>query len=293
MIKNATFYALNTPLAADPLRQGLEKLQFAPATGLQVSNLGWVPPFGGTDLVFEVDQVKVIALRIDVKVLPASAVAMAVREKCLELEREQGFKCGRRQTKEVKEQVVDAMLTKAFSRTTITNVYIWSGMMLIDSTSPGVTDTVVGTLAKCVEPFPVTTIHLKTAPAAAMTGWLLEDEAPEFFSIDQEAELQSPDSRNSIVRYVRAPVPVDQIQHRQCVKLALTYDDRISFLLTDAFTFKRISLLDVTREGREDYAENEWGRLEGEVALITREVRGVFNALIHELGLKIDEGALV
>jgi recombination associated protein RdgC len=294
VIKNATLYALTRALATDELTTGLEKLPFGETTALQMVNSGWVPPFAGSNLVHEVDQVKVVALRVDTKVLPTSAVNMAVRDKAREIEEQQGYKPGRRQMKEIKEQVIDIMLGTAFSRTTITRVYFWDDMMLIDTGSPTVADLVMGHLAKCLNPFPVAVLHLKTAPAVAMTNWLLADEAPEFFTIDQEAELQSTDSRRAVVKFVRTSVPVDQIQDgRQCVKLAMTYADRVSFLLTDAFVLKRISPLDVIKEGREDYFETEQDRIDGEISLITRELRNLAIALISELGLKIEEEALV
>lgn len=294
MIKNATIYALTRPLSTGELVAGLEKMPFGETTALQMVNSGWVPPVVGSDLVHKVDQVRVAALRVDTKVLPGSAVAMAVRNKANEIEQQLGYKPGRRQLKDIKEQVIDAMLAKAFSRTTITRVYFWDDMMLVDTGSPNVADLVVGFLAKCLYPSPVMPLYLKTAPAAAMTNWLLADQAPEFFSIDQEAELQSTDSRREVVKFVRTSVPADQVQAgRQCVKLAMTYADRLSFILTDGFVLKRISPLDVIREGREDYFETEQDRIDGEISLITRELRVLVGALIDELGLQVAEGALV
>lgn len=294
MIKNATLYALTRALPTDELTTGLEKLPFGETTALQMVNSGWVPPFTGSALVHEADLVKVAALRVDTKVLPASAVNMAVRDKALEIEEQQGYRPGRRQLKEIKEQVIDTMLGTAFSRTTITRAYFWDDMLLIDTGSPTVAGLVMGHLAKCLDPFPVAALHLKTAPAAAMTDWLLADEAPEFFTIDQEAELQSTDSRRAVVRFVRTSVPIDQVQAgRQCVKLAMTYADRVSFLLTDSFVLKRITPLDVIRQGREDYFETEQDRIDGEISLITRELRVLVGALIDELGPQVDEEALV
>lgn len=289
MIKNATLYALARPLYAAELLEGLEKRPFGETTIMEMSNSGWVPPFAGGELVHTVDQVRVIALRVDTKVLPASAVALAVRAKALQIEEQQGYKVGRRQAKEIKELVIDEMLAKAFSRTTITRVYLWDDLLLIDSGSPTVADAVMGHLARCINPFPAQMLHFKTPPAGAMTTWLADDEAPANFSIDLEAELLSAGAGRALVKFVRTPVPLDQIADRQCIKLAMTYADRLSFLLTDGFVFKRFTALDVLKEGREDYFESEMDRIDGEIVLITREIRNAIDALVSELGLREEE----
>ena len=89
----------------------------------------------------------------------------------------------------------------------------------------------------------------------AMTGWLISDEPPVNFSIDQDTELRSTNETRAAVRYVRQTVELDEVRKhveagKQCTRLAMTWADRVSFVLSDGLDLKRVAPLDVLQEGR-------------------------------------------
>ena len=136
---------------------------------------------------------------------------------------------------------------------------------------------------------------LQTAlsPASAMAMWLAEKEAPAGFSIDRECELKQPDSEKASVRYARHTLDIDEVgEHikrgKLPTQLAMTWAGRVSFVLTDALTLKKIQLLDVVLEGAQPGKDGKDGKDDGgfdaDVAISTGELRLLMPELIAALG---------
>jgi DNA recombination-dependent growth factor C len=116
--RNLITYRLQAPWAmtAEQLAEHLSKKTFQPCGGLDRERRGWVPPVGNGSLVHSVNGQWLIALRSEKKRLPASAVKRAVSVRADEFEKTQGVRPGRRQLKEIKEQVIDDLLPRALTR---------------------------------------------------------------------------------------------------------------------------------------------------------------------------------
>ena len=111
-----------------------------------------------------------------------------------------------------------------------------------------------------------------------MAAWLAANEAPEGFTIDQDCELRSVAEDKAAVRYARHPLEGDDVKgHLEAGKLptrlALTFDDRISFVLTEKLEIKRLDFLDVVRDQVGDADKDDAEALfNAEFALMTGEL---------------------
>jgi recombination associated protein RdgC len=119
---------------------------------------------------------------------------------------------------------------------------------------------VIRLLLKAVDKFPMDTLRVAQSPVTAMTEWLLADEAPGGFTVDQDTELRATGEGKATVRYVRHTLEAADVRRhiesgKQCTRLALTWADRVSFVLTESLTVKRIAPLDVLKENRRQLAE--------------------------------------
>lgn len=291
--KNLIVYRLSKewqPTAVG-LSEALEKHRFVPGNKSDIASAGWVPQIENGDLAHSVNGQFLLSLRIEKKLLPASVINAAVKERSREIEEMQGYRPGRKQTREIKEQIVDTLIPKAFSICRDTRVWIdprncW---MVIDTLSVNKADEVIGHLAKVIDPLPIKSLYTENSPAASMTDWLLADEAPAMFSIDQDTELQSTTEGRATVRYVRqSPEISDTQKHiqsgKQCTKLAMTYSDRISFVLTDTMVIKRIHPLDILKENQDLSAMDETERFDADMTLMTAELAGLLGAIVEALG---------
>src|SRR5690606_2162010 len=119
-----------------------------------------------------------ITLRADKKLLPTTVINQVAKAKAQDIEEQQGFKPGRKQMKEIKEQVTDELLPKAFSVYRDTRVWIdtHNHWLVIDAAAAAKSDEVLGVLAKAMEALPISPLYVEQSPASAMTNWLISDE---------------------------------------------------------------------------------------------------------------------
>jgi len=152
---------------------------------------GWVPPRDEGELVFSVAHQQLIALGIEQKLLPASVVRQYAQAKLVEIEAAQGYKPGRKQSREVIDQVETELLPRAFVKRCLT--YVWidpvNRWLLVDASSSTRADEVMEHLKLSLGELPVTLIKTRIAPATAMTQWLAAGQAPGNFTIDRDCEL--------------------------------------------------------------------------------------------------------
>ena len=290
--KNLRIYRLapTWDISADALESALERLSFRPGAASDMTAFGWVPPRPESGLVHALDGQYLLSLRVEKKLLPATVVNQFTRARAQEIEEQQGYRPGRKQMKEIKEQITDELLPKAFSIYRDTRVWVnTSGRWLVvDAAAAAKCDEVMGALAKVLDPFPVVPLYTELSPASAMTNWLVSDEPPSNFSIDQDTELRSTNESRAAVRYVRQSVELDDVRKhveagKQCTRLALTWADRVSFVLTDGLDLKRVAPLDVLQEGRVP-ASDEAEQFDSDFALMSGELSKLIGDLVEALG---------
>lgn len=289
--KNLRAYRLsNWQHTAEQLEQALQKQSFRPGNSREMQSLGWMPPAENGGLVHALDGQYLLSLRTEKKLLPATFINQCAKARAQEIEEQQGFKPGRKQMKEIKELITEELMPKAFSTYSDTRVWLdtKNHWLVIDAAAAARSDEVLGMLAKALEPFPAAPLYVEQSPAAAMTNWLVSDEAPAGFSIDQDTELRSTSESRATVKYARQSVDVDDaLKHvqdgKQCTRLALTWADRVSFVLTGGLEIKRVTPLDILTENR-DLDHNDAERFDSDFTLMTGELARLLNDLVDALG---------
>ncbi len=277
-------------LAVDELDAALAAQAFLPCTSQQPASQGWVAPANDGRLAYASNRQILLKLRTEKKLLPSSVINQVARERAAEIAEQQGFRCGRKQVKEIKEQVSDELLPRAFSLQSDTGVWIdtVNGWLVIDAASSARAEDAIKLLLKAIDKLPLSTLRTQRSPVASMTDWLLSDEPPHGFTIDQDLELRSNAHGNATVRYVRHAVEPDEVrrhitQGKQCTRAALTWRDKVSFVLTESLALKRVAPLDVLKEGVE-VSVGEEERFESDFQLMAGELAQMLDDLIAALG---------
>lgn len=291
--KNLQLYRLTLPvnLTSESLNLALAKLAFGPSTSMDLQNQGWASPRDNDLLVHTVNGQFLIMLGTEKKLLPASVINQFCKAKTAELEEQQGFKPGRKQMRDLKEQVTDELLPRAFSIRRDTWAWIdpVNGWLVVDAASPTKADELLKPLLKVVNDIKLYSLRVAQSPVAAMTSWLVADEAPAGFTIDQDTELRSAGEDKAAVRYVSHTIdPEDVRRHiaagKQCTRLALTWADRISFVLTESLAIKRVTALDVIKENSDSKMQNDEERFDSDFALMTGELNRMLSDLVAAMG---------
>jgi recombination associated protein RdgC len=289
--KNLQLYRLPAPwsYSADQLERALWPQAFVPPVSHDLLRQGWVSP-RRAGLVHVVGGQWLLQLKTEKKLLPASVINQVAAARAVELEEAQGFAPGRKAMKELKERVADELLPRAFSIPSNTAVWIdpVNGWLAVDAASPSKADDVVKLLLKAVDRMPLESLRVQRSPVAVMTAWLETDEAPVDFTVDRDTELRATGESKAAVRYVKHTLEVDDIRRhiaagKQCTRLALTWNDKISFVLTENLTIKGIKPLDVIKEN-DASIHNDDERFDNDMTLMTGELAMLLTDLVLALG---------
>lgn len=295
--KNLMPYRLGQDPAIDPdqLKANLAKHPLTPCGGLERQRVGWVPIRGEDDYLYAQNGQILICLGIEEKLLPSKVVKQTTENKVAEIEAKEGYRPGAKRRKEIREQVEDELLPRAFAVRTM--IYAWldtvNGWLVVDSSSAAKADTLVKFLGESAPELPLRLLHTVNSPGSAMTGWLASGEAPEGFTVDRDGELRLPGEDRATVRYVRHALDGGDVgEHiaagKQATRLGLTWSDRISFVLTEKLEIKRLQFLDILKEQAEQ-AEDAEAMFQIEFALMTGELARMFPALLTAMGGEDEE----
>jgi recombination associated protein RdgC len=290
--KNLQIYRLPAQWAmtAEQLESLITPQAFQPCASLEKESTGWVSPREDGALVYSVNRQMLLKLATEKKLLPSSVIHQVAKARAAEMEERQGFQPGRKQMKEIKEQVTDELLPRAFGVQSST--YVWidpvNGWLIVDTASGSRAADVAKLLLTAVDKFPLQTLRVNRSALACMTEWLASDEAPGGFTVDQDTELRAQGESKATVRYVRHTLePADIGRHiaggKQCTRLAMTWADRISFVLTETMTIKRVAPLDVLKENDATTA-NDQERFDSDFVLMTGEINRLLSDLLESLG---------
>lgn len=289
--KNLRFFRLHPEWKLDNIDTALAAHKFNPGTGQDPVSLGWIPVHEQSDLVHQVQGQVLLCAKAEKKLLPTTVINQIARERAKEKEADQGYRVGRKQMKELKEDILTELLPRAFSIERLTHVWIdpenrWIG---IDAAASATADEVMGLLAKTFDVFPAVPVYTEQSPAAAMTNWLASFEIPYPFSIDQDAELRASGESRAVVRYAHHQLDSDEVRKhigdgKQCTRLAITWADKISFLLTDGLEVKRLVATDLLTDQNESIHADETEAFDSAFFLMTSELNVLLNELVDALG---------
>jgi recombination associated protein RdgC len=290
--RNLQLYRLSPDYKLDPadLVERLAKQPLTPCGGLDRIRLGWLPVRGEEDYVYEQGGQFLLAMGIEDKLLPASVVKQAADEIAAEIEAKEGYRPGAKRRREIREQVEDELLPRAFSKRSTIHAWIdpKQGWLVVDASSTNKAEALLKLLSDCAPDLPLKLLHTQLSPGVAMTGWLADGEPATGFTIDRDCELQLPGEDRATVRYVRHALDGEEIaEHiaagKQVTRLGLTWADRISFVLTDKLEVKRVQFLDILKEQSEQ-AEDAEALFQIEFALMTGELAHLLADLLAALG---------
>ncbi|MYN46094.1 recombination-associated protein RdgC [Pseudoduganella sp. FT93W] len=290
--KNLQIYRLPAPWAFTPeqLEEALAPHSFTPASSNELLRQGWDRPRPNGGLVHVVNKQMLILLGTEKKLLPNTVINQVAKARAAELEEAQGFAPGKKAMKELKERVADELLPRAFSIRS--NVWTWidpvNGWLVVDAASPAKADEVIKLLLKAVDKLPLESLRVQRSPVGVMTEWLQADDAPAGFTVDMDTELRATGESKAAVRYVRHTLEPEEIRRhiaagKQCTRLAMTWDSKISFVLTESLAIKAVKALDVISE-KESSTKNDEERFDGDFMLMTGELAKLMADVVEALG---------
>lgn len=257
--KNLSIFRLTEAftLSPDELEQKLGQIPFRPCGGHEEFSFGWTAPLGKTSeqLAHSANGFMMICAKKEEKVLPAAVVNELVQEKILESEDQQGRKLSKKERTAIKDELIFELLPKAFTFSRKTYAYIDAkgGWLVVDAASAKKAEDLLSLLRKCLGSLPAVPPNTLEKPINSMTQWLLTNQAPADITIEDECELRSPEEEGGIIRCKRHDLSLPEIKNhldtgKEVIKLALSWSDRLSFIVDEHLAIKRLRFLDLIQD---------------------------------------------
>ena len=294
--KNIFIYRLPTDckITADTMQEKLAQKPLFPCSGLDKQSRGWIPCCDDDRLVHSANGHILFALGSEQKLLPASVINRFTRERVKNLEAQQGYKVGRRDLKAIREAITEELLPKSFSLLRTTHAWLdtVNNRLIINAASIARAEELLEFLHKTVEDMPVRPLHTTLSPVSAMTDWLASNLAPAGFTIDRELELRATGDSRASVRYANHALEGEEIpahiqSGKRAIRLGLTWNSRISFVLNEQLQIKKLQFLDILKEETAAQAESAEELFKLDFTLMTGELAKMLNDLTEALGGEI------
>ena len=264
--KQLSFYRLNpqTLPNLETLSAKLAEAEFAPVQGLDWFSEGFAAPQGfSPELVFPADFTWGVALKKEEKVLPAGVIRDILDDKVAEIQDTEARNVGRKEKQELKEQITDDLLPRAFTRSSRSQAvcHARNGLLLVNSASANKAENLLAKLREALGGLEAKLPNTKQSPGSLMTEWLLQGGCAGGFELDSDCELKGQGDAAPTVKVSKQDLTAEEVvQHvkngKTVTQLGLVWREQIAFVLTQDFTLKRIQYLDVLQEEAESHGDD-------------------------------------
>lgn len=259
--KQCQAYRLPETPDAAVLAAALDEHRFAPPCGLDWFTDGFaVPQPFGDELVFAADKTLGISLKREERVLPGAVIKTALDGKIAKIEAEEARNVGRKERQELKEQIVDELLPRAFTRASRTDAVLVGGYLLINQTG-NKAENLLSHLREALGGLRALPTFTRRSASELMTQWLLRGEADGQFELDDYVALVGAGDMGAEIRIKREDVTAEEVvQHVKCgkrvVELGLVWRESVVLVLTQDLTLKRLRYLDHLQEDGQSHGDS-------------------------------------
>lgn len=292
--KNILIYKLSRDVAFDNLEEQLAKFAYSPCGSQDMAKTGWISPMGadGAVLAHQANKQILLTLQCEKKDLPAPVIARELAGRIERLEQEQHRKLKKTEKDSLKDDVIQTLLPRAFSKYSTTSIWInaGAGLIIVDAASARKAENALALLRKTIGSLPVVPLTLNTPIELTLTEWVRSGAAPTGFALQEEAELKAILEQGGILRSKHQDLVSDEIRGhiaagKLVTKLALEWQERISFLLSDDGSLKKVKFSATLLEQNDDIDRDDYAqRFDADFILMAGELAALIADLVTALG---------
>lgn len=263
--KNIIVYQLseNFTLTPEQLHDKLYDDMTRPCGKLEKTTFGWMPPLGKNYemLVHAANGCYLLAARKEEKILPTSVVRDHVQARIEKIRAEEGRDVNAREKRNLMDEMSITLLPQAFSKGSVTYGYIdtKNGWLVVDSSSNAKAEEFTVLLRKSLGSLKVLPLQAEQKPAYMMTQWIKHREMPEHFCIEDYCEMIRPDAQATVIKCLNQDLFAKEVvmhldSGKEVIKLAMSWRDRVSFVIDGELILRRVKFLELVQEQVKDIA---------------------------------------
>lgn len=295
--KNAIIYRISNPMSLmaqlATIEQQLLPFQFTPCGSQDTARTGWVPAtaFSQT-LKHDANGQYLLTVQRQEKILPGPVIKQELNARIAKLESEQGRKLKKTEKDSLKDEVLQSLLPRAFTKDSRTQLWIdvMSGLIVVDASSARKAEDALALLRKSLGSLSVIPLTIENPVELTITEWVRSGDAPAGFAIGDAAELKAILADGGVAKVKKQDLTSDEIKThieagKVVTKLALDWQQRIDFTLSDSFMLSRLKFCDELRDQNDDIdREDVLARFDADFTLMTGELAALINQLVTALG---------
>ncbi len=294
--KNIIFYRFteNVSFTAEQLESAFEEHLFSPCKSQELSRYGWVSPHSSmhNQQVFQSNGAFLITAQKEDKLVPSSVVNQQLKDKIEIIQKQEGRKIYRKEQLSLKDEIVLDLLPRAFSKYSQTSALIvpQHNFMVVDSSSYTKAEELLNLLRNSLGSLAVKLPDVNHSPAVMMSQWLNQESLVPAFKCLEECELKDQSGDGAVIKVKGQELQCDEItMHldagKQVTKLALEWDETLSFILHEDLSIKRFKPSDqLSTELNEEDSEDPLQRLDSDTARLTLELQRLLPQLLSAFG---------
>ncbi|QTP55285.1 recombination-associated protein RdgC [Billgrantia sulfidoxydans] len=263
--------------------------------GQEARRVGWCPPAGraGTALLHELQGQRLMTMLRHERLLPAGVVREELEERGADIEAREGRKLRRQEKQELKEQIYEELLPRAFIRSQKVDLW-WDtrrNLIAVNTSSRKRAEEALDLLRETLGSLKVTPLATQTLPMRAMTQWLAEEGSrPASLQLGDQVELKAKGD-DGVLRARQVDLDSDEIQQllaagRQASRLGVEIEGRLAYVLHDDLTLKSLRFSDalIDEAGEIEDDGDAIVRLEADFMLMAQALAEEVEQLIAWLG---------
>lgn len=264
--RNFCIYRLTSELALaqEALETALLTKLARPCENQDLSTYGFVSPMDTKELTrtetspamsLWSEKAFLIACRNESKVLPASVIREELEQKVKAIESEQLRKVYKKEKDQLKDEIIQALLPRAFLKRSVTHAYVdlESGLVFVNSASPKKAEDLLSTLREVLGSLPLRPVAAKIAVSATMTDWIKTQKAADGFTVLNNCTLQDTQDDGGSVLCKSQDLTSDEVANhiaagKIVTKLDLQFEETLSFSLSDKLIIQKIRYEDLIQD---------------------------------------------
>ncbi|NQZ31908.1 MAG: recombination-associated protein RdgC [Oceanospirillaceae bacterium] len=294
--KNIIFYRFTEKVnySASQLEEAFQEHLFTPCKSQELSRYGWCAPHPNMleSNVFTSTGAFLITAQKEDKLVPSSVVNQQLKDKVTIIEKQEGRKMYRKEKLSLKDEIVLDLLPRAFSKYSQTSALIvpQHGFIAVDSSSYTKAEELLNLLRNSLDTLPVKLPDVNHSPGVMMSQWLMQENLVPAFKCLQECELKDQSGEGATIKVKGQELQCDEItmhldSGKQVSKLALEWDETLSFILHEDLSIKRFKPSEqLSTELNEENSEDPLMRLDSDTSRLTLELNRLLPQLLEAFG---------